>query len=217
MTGLSLGLGLGLTARGAGVFSPSDLPNLEAWYDSVIGLESGDWNDQSSHARNLDSGGTPTATTINGVAALDWDGADTLTHAAVNFVPTDFTVFFVMESSDTSFIVYNDGNPNFSLVHTSGSSSTALSQGLGGATYYKENVLQSISNRGDAFTVYADGSPHIVMHKGYDLSGMTDFSISGYVGLKYTGKTGDFIVVSDASAADELNVYNFLSDKFSIT
>lgn len=223
---------LGLNkSSGSSLFTPLSLSNTELWLDSddasTITEDIGrvaQWDDKSKNGLSFTEANTTKrpdtgSDTIGGVNALTFDGVDDALNdydaGAGGLAIADTTIFMVRETIDTSYITLNDATTRYTLVADQGSADTILSQGVGSATYYKNNVLQSITTRGDAYTAY-NGAAHIAMYDGYDLSSIVGLEISGYGGLEIAGKMGDIVILSSASAADKLAILDYLSEKYSI-
>lgn len=145
--GLALGLRVSLNKGqgGSGVpappgFLPSDVSNLELWYDADDATTITDtgglvdqWDDKSGNSRNLISSGTdrPTITTDSGDAAIQFSGAEFLSVTGLSTFNTsgEASIFAVMRQTVTTgtqsfFVIANSSNDDIPLNRTQSGSAT---------------------------------------------------------------------------------------------
>lgn len=208
--------------------------DLVAWYDPSDALSM--WADitkltqaTSSLARIDDKSGNGVtltqstgapqpfinSVTQNGLVAIDLDGtAEFLTNASVT-LPTNLTAFLVFKSSGANLIpIHKAGSGAFPLLGTSGSTSAA-STGSGTPSYYKNGDEQSITTRGDAYTVYT-GDTHIMVIDDIDASAWGSLAIGSYnVGqINNTGLLGEIVLAQNVTEQQFQDAVNYLGQKW---
>lgn len=133
------------------VFSPSDLPNLEAWYKADAGITTVSsavsvWADQSGNGRDMTQGTAANrpaygSETLNGIDVLTFDGSDWINSAGVsshNFLHQGDSTFFILARAG------NVANPNAGYGYI-GSNAGATSK-TGAFAVYEDRAIFSRNN-----------------------------------------------------------------------
>lgn len=217
-----------------GVLNPSEL-ELVAWYDpsdadtlwadtsattpATSALARID--DKSTNGLNLTQAASAGARpfidveTQNGLVVISLDGSAEFLFNASATLPASMTAFLVFKSSGTNLIPFHkNGSGAFPLLGTSGSGS-APSAGSGTPVYYKNGDVQTVTTRGEGYTVY-NGDTHIMTIDNIDASAWGSLAIGSYNSgqINNTGFLGEIVLAQNVTEAQFQGVVNYLGQKW---
>lgn len=194
-------------------WSPADITTL-LWLDgadsSTITIATGisQWADKSGNARHATqavAANQPAYVSngLNGQGVARFDGSnDTLAIAAA--LGSTVSIFYVQNTTDSTYMVLNSDASNFGLTAQNGAT-TAMSLGFGTPTLYKDGALQSWTNR-DHVHDGLTSAAHVVGIVGATISTWTAFKISGYTtSATYllSGDIAEVLVITGTPTTEE--------------
>jgi len=151
---------------------------------------------------------------VTGINA-DFFNANSLTGISV------LDIYMVHSTSDNSYIhFYNINNgASFSYVATSGSTNTLFRLDFGSPSLYTNNSLQSISNRGDAYTAM-NGYKLIVMQGAATTASSNwggNFKIGGYAtGFEFSGNISEMIFYNSDKSESRTSIQSNINTYYSV-
>ena len=222
MSGLSLGLGVGLTRRGGGGGAAAGIPTIASsvyWLDatdaSTISATSGSVSEirdrlggttKLVQATGANQPTTGTAT-INGLNAINFSVNDMVLASATNFMPSADSAFvFTIRTTDGSYVLLSSGYA-YLLAYASLSSTSAPYIEAGTPSTFVNGVALTPNTRAALYAQTNDVNVTVVV-RGANVSSWGALRLCDYQepnsSVDFTGHLGEFVAM-DAPTTTELN------------
>jgi len=218
-----------------GTFVPTDISGCIGWFDAddsaTITTATGvsNWADKSGSApadySQPTAGSQPTVTTagLNGRDVITFDGVDDECDGLVPYPVPNASIFVVLSSTDTSWILFSRTTTCYMPVAQSGSGSTTISSAFGSPTYYVDGATPSpFATRNDVYTALTAG-PCIFEAINCSLTSLTTtlaatHKLCGYGGFEFAGDIAEIVMYDTALAqSDRETVEGYLAHKWGLT
>lgn len=187
------------------------------------------WYDQSGNSKDA-AQATTTAQpqvvssgsliTEGGKLALQYDGTNDgmTTGISALTLGTSVSVFDVKKTSDTDGIVYwGNNNLRWFYYVQSGSVSTTIGDRFSFTNGYRNDTLQTLTTRGNWFTVYANGTRHVSSVFGaISLNDWTDFGWCNYTGFETSATMQEIIVYATDRSANRAAINSNINTYFGV-
>jgi hypothetical protein len=187
------------------------------------------WYDQSGNSQNAVQASTTaqpqvvssgSLITDGGKLALQYDGTNDgmMTGISALTVGTSFSVFDVKKSSDTNGVFFwgNDSARWFYYMQ-SGSSSTAMSDRVTILSNFKNNVSQTLANRGAWFTAFGDGVRHVSSFFGaVHTNAWTDFGWCNYTAIETSATIQEIVIYASSQTANRSAINSNINSYFGV-
>lgn len=155
----------------------------------------------------------------DGPQSIKSDGTQSMGSNVSGFT-SDMYICYSMQSTDDRAIVFNgDGVGHWGGIFDQGSTSTAVTGGMGTPTLKVDGVVVVSPTRGDLYDLLADGVWHVVEFIGADMSAIEwqQFALFNYSGFRYDGNLGSFVIIPTPSDADQAITRNWTATKVGLS